>query len=342
MFYGLKTAIMKKALAKRKNEKPFDYKAAEEYKLPENADPVINNCYYFSAHGADGESLYCRLGVRSCHSEVWFCYIKGAKRYVHNTLIYEADCPLKVSKRGVEWCISFDGELEDEQGKTVPVSFDGSFVSDAQPIDFYLDMPDVRRAKAMAYEKWSRSFFAEVGEDKRVQYEQRGRLFGKITVGGKESELNMPCVRDRSFGKQDWSSMNNHLRLIAVSKTGELNFSMTSTQKITILEVGNFITEDSPMAYALLAKYDRGLVARGSAPSTLELMLLLDNKREIKVVVTKGYESEYMFMDGEYTVYEAIAEFEIDGESYRGIMELGFNREPSRWFNGRKIKALKD
>ena len=342
MLYGLKTAIMKKALTKRKSNNPFDYKAAEEYVLPENADPVLNNSYYFSAHGADGESLYCRLGIRSCHSEVWFCYVSGAKKYVHTRLIYETDSPLKISKRGIEWNVSFDGELEDEEGKSVPVSFNGTFVSDAQPVDFFSDMPSERTAKAIAYEKWSKKFFAEVQENNQVHYEQTGTLFGKIMLFGKEREINMPCVRDHSFGKRDWGYMNNHLWLMAVSRTGQLNFSMVSYPAMTMLEVGNFITEGKPMAYILGADYGRASVAKGSVPATLELTLRLDGEREIKVSAKKSYETEYLFSDGAYALYEAIADFEIDGESYRGIMELGFNREPSRWFNGRKIKDLRD
>ena len=73
----------------------------------------------------------------------------------------------------------------------------------------------------------------------------------------------------------------------------------------------------------------------------LELTLELDDDSEIKVSAKKSFETEYLFASGAYTLYEAIADFEIDGERYRGIMELGFNREPSRWFNGRKTEELK-
>lgn len=342
MFYKLKTRFMKKMIAKKQAAQPFDYEAAENFALRKDDDPTVNNSYYFSAHGVDTkESLYCRLGIRNCHSEVWFFYSDGTERYVLKNMLYRDNVPLKVRRSDCGWSVEYRGVLTTGDGREVSAEFEGEYTSQDAPVDFFSHMPPIRTAKAMAGEKWNKQFFAEVQSNNQVHYEQTGRICGKLIIDGKLYEIDLPCVRDHSFGKRDWSYMNNHLWLMAVNETSQFNFSMVSYPAMTILEVGNFKEGKRAMSFMTEAVYERSDVAKGEVPDKMELTLTLDGKRKIKVSVRKADEETYLFQDGDYRLIEGIAEFDIDGKAYRGILEVGFNKEKFRIFNGRQIQELK-
>ena len=341
MGYQLKTKFMKKIIAKKQKAQPFDFEAGENFVLPAEADPTINNSYYFSAHGVESkESLYLRLGIRNCHSEVWFFYSDGAQRYALKTMFFQGNIPLKVFRCEQGWRVIYQGELTRGDGKQVLVEFEGTYTAEQAPVDFFSHMPPVRMAKAMAGEKWTKTFFAEVQKNNQVHYEQTGRLCGFLKIDGQSRPIDLPCVRDHSFGKRDWNYMNNHLWLMAVNETSQLNFSMVSYPAMSLLEVGNFKAGNSPMAYVLRADYDRTQLIKGRAPDQLALSLELDNQRKLSIHVKKTDEEAYLFQDGDYCLIEGIAEFTIDGEAYRGILEVGFNKEQGRFFNGKEIRKL--
>ena len=332
---------MKKGIASRQ-KKPFDYEAAENYTLSPDADDTVNNSYYFSAHDAEKkESLYLRLGLRNCHSEAWFCYEKGDKRYKLADMIYPSSCPLAVYKDGEIWRMTFDGFLSGEDGEKIQSSFEGTFSSNESAVDFFTHMPPIRTAKAMAAEKWNKKFFAEVQRNNQVHYEQLGFLSGVLRIGGQSVEIAMPCVRDHSFGKRDWNYMNNHLWLMAVNDTEQLNFSMVSYPAMTALEVGNFKPENKSMAFVLQADYDRAAIANGEAPQDFEIKLRLDSGETLDVKAHKQSEIAYLFQDGQYKLVEGVADFTINGKAFRGIIEVGANGDKSRIFNGKNIGKIK-
>jgi hypothetical protein len=39
---------------------------------------------------------------------------------------------------------------------------------------------------------------------------------------------------------------------------------------------------------------------------------------------------------------EGIADFEVDGEKCRGILEIGFNKDQTRFMNGKRIDKIKE
>ena len=342
MCYKLKTRFMKNMIAKKQKAQPFDFEAGEQFTLQQDDDATINNSYYFSAHSVKTkESLYVRLGIRNCHSEVWFFYSNAHDRYVLKNMLHQDRVPLKVFRTEKGWRIQYEGELTRGDGQAVSAEFDGEYTSNQAPVDFFGDMPPVRMAKAMAGEKWTKAFFAEVQSNNQVHYEQTGRLLGTLKIDGEVHNIDLPCVRDHSFGKRDWNYMNNHLWLMAVNETSQLNFSMVSYPAMTLLEVGNFKAANKPMAYMLEASYERSAIASGSIPESMTLTLALDNQHKIDVAVETTDEETYLFQNGDYRLIEGIAEFTIDGEKYRGILEVGFNQDTSRFFNGKQIRKLK-
>ncbi|MCH5163652.1 MAG: hypothetical protein J1F36_01400 [Clostridiales bacterium] len=340
MGYKLKTLFMKKMIAKKQKNNPFDYEAGENYALSNNDDWSINNSYYFSAHGAK-ESLYCRLGIRNCHSEVWFYYSDGSELYVLKDMLFKGDVPLNVHRTALGWKVEYKGQLTKKDGLNVSAEFEGEYSSSEPPVDFFSHMPPIRTAKAMAGEKWSKEFFAEVQSNNQVHYEQTGRLVGLLKIEDKIHKIDLPCVRDHSYGKRDWNYMNNHLWLMAVNETSQFNFSMVSYPAMTLLEVGNFKRANKPMAFMIDASYDRSAVITGSAPNNLNLTIILNDKSKINVVINKTDEDAYLFQNGDYCLIEGIAQFTIGNEKYRGILEVGFNKDKNRIFNGKDLRKIK-
>lgn len=344
MFYRIKTSILKRNIAE-KQKTPFDYEKAENYVLNQNDDDTINNSYYFSAHDfISRESFYCRLGLRNCHNEVWFCYEKGVEKYIYTEMLvpHGSESPLTVQKYNGNWRIKFHGYLSGNDGKKIVADFDGEFHSDGQAVDFFTHMPPIRTAKAMAQEKWSKKYFSEVRANNQVHYEQFGSLNGALRLGnGKKFEFSMPCVRDHSFGKRDWNYMNNHMWLMAVSENEQLNFSMVSYPAMTLLEVGNFKPDGKPMTFMLSADYDRAAVAKGVIPQNFALKLQLDDGNSLNVVTEKISEQVYVFQDGQYNLIEGIANYSINGKRYRGIFEIGANGDSSRIYNGKNTKKIR-
>lgn len=341
MCYRIKTAFMKRIIAK-KQKKGFDYDAAESFALKSSDDETVNNSYYFSAHGAEsGESLYVRLGLRNGRSEVWFYYSDGNKKYIAEENLYTQDCPLSVFKDGEVWRIKYSGKVACPDGGTHSAEFSGEFSGQADAVDFFTHMPPVRTAKAMAAEKWSKSFFAEVQSNNQVHYEQAGTLKFSLKAGADEVNGELPCLRDHSFGKRDWNYMNNHLWLACVNGNSQLNFSMVSYPAMTMLEVGNFKRGDEPQAFVLSADYDRAVAASGAVPDEFKVRLTLANGDTLDVTAEKRDETRYEFQSGAYVLTEGVADFDINGEKFRGIVEIGLNSDCGRRYNGRDIKKLR-
>ncbi len=344
MFYTFKKKIIKSNVDKKKVNQPFDYEKGESFALTGEEGYEINNSYYFSAHSyGREESLYVRLGLRGDSSaEIWVFYEKEGQTYVcSNTRSTVSETPLKVERTQDGWNFTYKGPLTDKEGKDHEADIDCNFSSGRDAIDFFSNMPSIRTAIAMSQDKWTKTFFEEVSKNNQVHYEQEGILKGRVIIDGNENKIVLNCVRDHSYGKRIWDYMNNHLWLMSVGNDYQLNFSMVSYPSMSILEVGNYREEDIDMQYVLKADYHREEAITGNVPEHLSLKLKLDSKKTIDVNVTLLSEQAYPFEEGKYVLHEGIAEFEVEGVKQRGILEIGFNQDSSRFYNGRKVKSIK-
>ena len=130
--------------------------------------------------------------------------------------------------------------------------------------------------------------------------------------------------------------MNNHLWLMAVSSDSQFNYSLVSYPVISALEVGNY-RDAAGMHYMLKADLNLSEVGTGEVPSSLSFSVLLDSGKSIPVKAKRLDGVTYHFQDGQYILIENIAEFTIDGKTCRGILEIGFNHDRSRFFNKRNL-----
>ena len=337
MFYSLKKTIICKSIDKRVKQHPFDYHYAESFSLEGEKDPLINNSYYFSAHD-ENMSFFARLGKRVNVDETWFAlYLEGKIYSLKQEFFPNGSSPVLVEKIDENWIVSYQGKLNEND----EISFHATFIAHQKPIDFTSNMPAERMTVGIANEKWNKAFFEQLQNvSGQCHYEQEGVLEGQLTLNGKTMDFHLPCVRDHSFGKRDWNYMNNHLWLMAVSPSRQFNYSLVSYPVMSVLEVGNYRNE-AGMHYLMQADLDFQQVNQGTVPRELSFHVQLDNSQSIHVAAKVLAGVTYHFQEGQYILHENIAEFSIDGKACRGILEIGFNGNRSRWFNQRKLESIK-
>ncbi len=343
--FCLKKNLMKLIIDKKKKKNQFDYVKSEAYTVGTDGDGTQNNSYYFSAHSYEkNESLYTRLALRDDGSaEVWAYYNKDDKIYYHPHLIYNKDnSPLKVVKTDRGWDFSFVGILVDENGKEFNSEINCAYTSDNNAVDFFFNMPSERVCTAMAQDKWNKEYFAEVQKNNSTHYEQGGNITGSIKIGKTTSEIDLPCLRDHAFGRRVWGYMNNHLWLAGIDKNCLFNFSMVSYPAMSVLEVGHLTENDNPVEYVINAHYDRYAIIKDKVPNYLALELKTNTRRTIWVYAKLLHAKTYEFENGDYRLIEGIAEFEFDGIKCRGILEVGFNKDKSRFLNGKQIAKIRE
>lgn len=335
--FRLKKRLMCRMLAKRNRQKPFDYQYAEDFSLEGEKDPLVNNSYYFSAHD-ETMSFFARLGRRVNEDETWFVVYREGRLYSLKQESFPSGAsPLVVEKCGENWTVSFLGKVNEND----EVVFRAKFIARQDPIDFTSNMPAERMATGIANEKWNRALFAGLQNvSGQCHYEQEGMLEGEMTLNGKAIQFQLPCVRDHSFGKRDWSYMNNHLWLMAVSASRQFNYSLVSYPVISALEVGNY-RDEAGQHFMLQADLDFRQVATGKIPQELALNVRLDDLRTIRVTAKVLSGVSYHFQEGRYILHENIAEFQVDGQACRGILEIGFNSDSSRFFNQRPLNRIR-
>ena len=337
MFFHLKKALMTRTIDKRNKQHPFDCSYAENFSIEGQTDSLLNNSYYFSAHNEE-MSVFARLGKRVTTDETWFAVYLGGKLYSLEQEYFPAGkSPVIVEKFGPDWCLSYQGLLNEHD----EITFRATFAATQKIIDFTTDMPAARMATGIANEAWNKSFFTELQNvSGQCHYEQEGTLSGQMTLNGKTIDFQLPCVRDHSFGKRDWNYMNNHLWLMAVSPTNQFNYSFVSYPVLSALEVGNY-RDETGTHFMLQADLDLRKIANGTIPKELSFSVKLDNTQTIPVTAKTLAGVTYRFAENQYILHENIAEFQIAGNTCRGILEIGFNNDNNRFFNHRNLNTIK-
>ena len=136
--------------------------------------------------------------------------------------------------------------------------------------------------------------------------------------------------------------MNNHVWLASVDNDLQLNFSMVSYPAMSILEVGHMRDGDSQVAFVTKASYDRNLVIQDDIPNELSLKLTVGKDKNVQVFAKLLHYKTYIFENGAYRLIEGIADYTVNGKKFRVILEVGFNADKSRFFNGKKVKKIKE
>ena len=135
--------------------------------------------------------------------------------------------------------------------------------------------------------------------------------------------------------------MNNHLWLMGISDKGAFNYSLVSYPVLTLLEVGNYRYDSDNYNFLLSSTLKLDEISNSIIPKELSFKVKLDNKKMINVSAKVLNTVSYSFDSNKYILHENIAEFTIDNNKFMGILEIGFNKDKKRIFNGKKLSGLK-
>ena len=329
----LKEKLFCGILDKRRRKSPFDETAAELYQTPSDADEFHNNSYYFSCHDMAGNSLLLRHAQRGTDStEVWLAYKDAAgNAYINKKQFFKNEKPdssVECIEPSRTWRFAFSGKLINMQtAKECDTVMKAEFEAAGAIFEFGTHLDSKVMAKAIAREKWSRDFFGALNENNQVHYEQPGKAYVSLAIDGKSTELNMPAMRDHSFGKRDWGYMNKHFWLMCLFEDGShLNANMVSYPAVKRLETGYMVTGDNTVCVEEAKLI--GKMPAGGVPDKFTYSAKLLGGKELTVSCTHEITFEFPF--GGYKIYEGIGSFELDGKKGRGILEFGYNDDPER------------
>lgn len=332
MIHRLKRMLIQRSLERRKREQPFNTETAERYALPSNADETQINSYYFTCHDTKGMSLLLRYAQRGGgKTEVWLAYRDSAgNAYMNERTLYEDHVPAGVTciEPGREWTFHYDGEVRSmASGAAQQARFTGTFTASEAPFEFGYHMDSSVLAGAIAQQKWRRGFFDELQKNNQVHYEQQGRIQGELSVSGQRIRIDAPAMRDHSYGRRDWGYMNRHGWLMALLEDGSaLNANFVSYPALCLAS-GYYTSAHGTVCVCEVSLGSQPVP--GKAPQMLMYKVKLADGTALSVACQK--EAEFVFPCGDaYTIHEGVGTFTTGGVYGRGIMEFGWNNDPSR------------
>jgi len=364
----LKVSLITKSIDKRKRKNPFDESYSELYQLPQDADYNMNNSYYFSCHDQEGNSLVFRLGKRGGgEHEVWFALKDASGGIYFNRwqVFHGSDKPVEYSESsnntsavvtcietGKKWGFSFKGKMSkailDENmaamssGQDIDVAFEGVFSASNSIFEFSRHMDTAPIARALAREKWSKSFLTNLQENHQVHYEQLGDITGILTINEQSRNIEIQAIRDHSYGKRDWAYMDRHIWLMALMENGEaLNVNMVRYPAVNELQTGYLLSKgnkSAPVCTDSVTSMDE-LECSGRVPKEFQYKARMSDGRTFYVSCKKELEYIFPFSNEVYTIHEGIGSFNYNGIKGRGIIEFGFNKDHTRWI--RKPKGAR-
>ena len=341
----LKESIMVHSIKKKNKKEPFIAEIAEHYQLPENANKLDTNSYYFSAHDLEGNSVFLRRAERGDQTvEVWVAYKTKDAIYTNKKQLFkrdEAPVTVKCVETAKQWDVHFNGDLHVAKiskegiakvsGKAIKSKIDMTFQATTEIFDFTYHLNPKYMAKTLAKAKWDKDFQKNMKENQQRHYEQQGVATIHIEIGEKQETLSLTAMRDHSYGRRDWNYMDRHIWLMALmGKAQSLNINMVSYPHMKGLKTGYYEEKGTTIQIEVFPNLEQ-FPALGNVPKTLKYDMILENGHAFHIEAFKELEIQFPFDQGNYTICEGIGTFDINGYKARGIIEFGYNKDKNRW-----------
>nr|XP_032521754.1 uncharacterized protein LOC116773432 [Danaus plexippus plexippus] len=183
---------------------------------------------YFNGMSEDGEAIVCGLARRPNRCCDAFIYLKIKDEDLLLTPSLPDTCLQKSSDDGEghsvqgisiknfipmrTWNISYNGEMKTKSNTKVQVSAELVWSALWSPFEYDTQMSASCMAEDISREPWSRDYFKLLKKLHQTHYEQAGYISGNVRVNENSYNINMPCVRDRTFGQlREWRNFHRYV-----------------------------------------------------------------------------------------------------------------------------------
>lgn len=344
--FNIKKAIIEKKIRAQNVKEPFQLLKSEQFQLDYDGDFYKINSYYFSAHHAEGESLFIRKAVRGNQTaEVWFCYHTKEATYVNTIQTFSSlDTSVDVTliEVGKKWKFSFHGEVSKTKidafkvahltDEVIRIYVEGIFDATTEIFDFVTHLKPSLTAEAFAKEKWDHVWKERMKLNQQAHYEQQGIMSATINLNGQSKAFTSIAMRDHSFGRRDWNYMERHIWLMTLlNESTSVNYNLVKYPHVQNLKTGYY---DKNNIVTQIAKGTtmQKMPTLSEMPFDFYYHIELDEQpKHLDIHTITEVIVPFVMQDGDYTVYETIACFQVNDEKGRGIAEFGFSKDKSNW-----------
>ncbi|XP_068632007.1 uncharacterized protein [Battus philenor] len=205
-----------------------DLDLEQKYNLGDNLKAV--DAVYFNGLSKDGNAVICGLARRPKHICDAFLYLKiNGEDLLLSPNLPDTHLEQNSSEYGEynvqgikidnfmpmrTWKLAYNGEMKSRANveKRVKVDVALTWSANWPPFEYDVHMSSRSLSDDIAREPWSADYFKMLQKLHQTHYEQMGFIKGTAVVDGKEYLLNMPCVRDRSFGPlREWRNFHRYV-----------------------------------------------------------------------------------------------------------------------------------
>ncbi|CAG9786217.1 unnamed protein product [Diatraea saccharalis] len=192
--------------------------------------PTAVDAVYFNGMSKTGDVVICNLARRPgqvCDSFL-LLKVNGEELLLSPCLpdTYQEQSGLEIGDYKIKgltiqkmipmraWNVSYTGEmkLRSDYEKKVNVQMDLTWSSIWNSFNYDTQMSARCMANDLARENWSRGYFQLLKKFHQTHYEQMGYFKGTIIIDDKVHSVNMPCLRDHSFGPfRDWRTFHRYV-----------------------------------------------------------------------------------------------------------------------------------
>ncbi|XP_072931552.1 uncharacterized protein [Epargyreus clarus] len=332
----------------------YDANLEEKYNLGEYSKSIDG--VYFNGMTKHGDAIICGLARRPNNVCDAFLYlkVKGQDLLLSPSL---PDTHLDQSRseqnqysvRGISvnnfipmrtWVVSYKGEMKprNDPDKRVKVETHLTWSANFGPFEYNTHMSPRSVADDLAREQWSSDYFKLVKQLHQTHYEQMGFITGSVSIDGKAYEVNMPCVRDRSFGPlREWKNFHRYVYHFIFLENGDC-MAVGSVSQPTImshLTIGYFCRK-SDQAVLPIDSSDFYLYQHGEhqiLPKDYAFTFKAGGESYVVQVLVNDEDTFYIGKERESKFYERWSSVEVNGVKGCACVEWQYNNVNTQKLN---------
>jgi hypothetical protein len=328
---GLKTMIAS-AMVRSSRKAAMPVEELERLHLSPETPNFNDSSYFFGADGA-GTALAVRLAFRTGKpDEAWLDlrlpgrgpYQLGGDAQDRGTGFSLGPLSFTCESTGQRWRIRYDGLVTIPEGE-LPLELDLTFEARTPVVDFANHANNWAVAEAIAAETWSKEFFERLREIHKVHYEQGGRLLGRATIDGQEVHLDLPSIRDHSFGTRRWGQWDRHIWILGALEDGSFfNVSMIRYDFLGSLRTGWRWRQGIVQSVVDCDDFAHFVPAR-KPPSRFTLTFRTRHGSTETALIEAKDAFDFDLDHGAYLIREWITTMKVGGVRGVGVAEFGWN-----------------